>query len=248
MSLFRSIVFTSVLAGLIVGVAVSAVQFVGTSQLILKAEVFEKAGEATAPDAVAPAGHSHDAAAPATDDHSAMAAHEHEEGGWEPADGLERNAFTVAANILTAIGYSLVLTGLIAFRSKPVTWREGLLWGLAGFACVMIAPMLGLPPELPGTPAAPLGERQVWWIGTAVATAAGIALIAFQRKPWAAALAIVLIAAPHLIGAPAAPEGEQALAPEALEHQFVIAAVLTSLLFWALLGSLSGTFLRRFEA
>lgn len=242
MSLFRSIVFTSVIVGLIVGVAVSLAQFVGTSQLILKAEVFEKAGEAAAP------AHDADAAAPAAQDHAAMAAHEHEEGGWEPADGFERNAFTVAANILTAIGYALVLTGLIALRGKPVTWREGLLWGLAGFACVMLAPMLGLPPELPGTPAAPLGERQIWWIGTAVATAAAIGLIAFQRKPWAAVLAVVLLAAPHLIGAPVAPEGEHALAPEALEHQFVVAAVLTSLLFWVLLGSLSGSIYRRFEA
>ncbi|MEZ2128961.1 MULTISPECIES: CbtA family protein [unclassified Sinorhizobium] len=240
MSLFRSIVFTSVIVGLIVGVAVSVAQFIGTSQLILKAEVYEKAGEAPAHDA--------DAAAPAAHDHTAVAAHEHEEGGWEPADGFERNAFTVAANILTAIGYSLVLTGLIALRGKPVTWRDGLLWGLAGFACVMLAPMLGLPPELPGTQAAPLGERQIWWVGTAVATAAAIGLIAFQRKPWAAVLAVVLIAAPHLIGAPAAPEGEHALAPEALEHQFVVAAVLTSLLFWVLLGSLSGSIYRRFEA
>lgn len=47
MSLFRSIVFTSVFTGLIVGIAVSAVQFLGTSQLILKAEVYENAGEAT---------------------------------------------------------------------------------------------------------------------------------------------------------------------------------------------------------
>lgn len=177
-----------------------------------------------------------------------MTGHDHEDSSWEPADGLERNAFTVAANILTAIGYSLVLTGLIAFRGRPVTWRDGLIWGLAGFACVMIAPMLGLPPELPGTPAAPLGERQIWWIGTALATAAGIGLIAFQRKPWAAVLAIVLVVAPHIIGAPAAPAGEHALAPEALEHRFVVAAVLSSLVFWALLGSLSSTFLRRFEA
>ncbi|CAN7694629.1 CbtA family protein [Phyllobacterium sp. LjRoot231] len=243
MSLFRSIVFTSVFTGLIVGIAVSAVQFLGTSQLILKAEVYENAGEATVS--------THDHGPPgslAGDNHSAMTGHDHEDSSWEPADGLERNAFTVAANILTAIGYSLVLTGLIAFRGRPVTWRDGLIWGLAGFACVMIAPMLGLPPELPGTPAAPLGERQIWWIGTALATAAGIGLIAFQRKPWAAVLAIVLVVAPHIIGAPAAPAGEHALAPEALEHRFVVAAVLSSLVFWALLGSLSSTFLRRFEA
>ncbi|TCU07577.1 CbtA family protein [Rhizobium sullae] len=238
MSLFRSIVFTAALTGVIVGVSVSAVQFAGTSQLIAKAEVYEKAGEAESGAITV---------TPMADAHVHEAGHDHEEGGWEPADGFERIAFTVAADVLTAIGYALVLCGLIAMRGKPVTWREGLLWGLAGFACVMIAPMLGLPPELPGTPSAPLGDRQFWWIGTALATAAGIGLIAFQRKPWAAVVAIAVIAAPHLIGAPAPPEGLHALTPEALRHQFGAAAVMTSLVFWAILGSLSGTLFNRFE-
>ena len=230
---FRAIVFTSVLVGLIAGVAVSAVQFMGTTSLILKAEVYEKAGEAAAP------AHSHDA-------NAAVHEHAHDAAAWEPADGVERTVFTIAANVLTAIGYALVLAGLIALRGQPITWRDGLLWGMAGFACVMLAPMLGLPPELPGSPVAPLAERQIWWIGTVAATAAGLGLIAFWREPWAAVLAILLIAAPHLVGAPAAPAGEHALAPEALEHQFVVAAVLTSLVFWTLLGSLSGVFLRKF--
>ena len=230
---FRAIVFTSVLVGLIAGVAISAVQVLGTSSLILKAEVYEQAGEAAVP------AHSHDGKAAAHE-------HEHDAAAWEPSDGMERTLFTIAANVLTAIGYALVLAGLIALRGQPITWRDGLLWGMAGFACVMLAPMLGLPPELPGTPVAPLAERQIWWIGTVAATAAGLGLIAFRREPWAAILAILLIVAPHLVGAPAAPEGEHALAPEALEHQFVVAAVLTSLVFWTLLGSLSGVFLRKF--
>ncbi|WSH68149.1 CbtA family protein (plasmid) [Rhizobium ruizarguesonis] len=241
MSLFRSIVFTAVLVGSIVGTAVTTVQFFGTSRLIAQAEVYEKAGETRQPAdvaTIAPLGH----------DHAAMADRDHEEAGWEPADGLERTAFTLAANILTAIGYALALTGLISMRGGAPGWREGLMWGLAGFACVMIAPMLGLPPELPGTPSAPLADRQAWWIATVAATACGLALIAFHRKPWTAVAAIALIAAPHVIGAPAAPEGQHALAPEALEHQFIAAAAMTSLVFWALLGSLSGTFFRRFEA
>ena len=202
-----------------------------------------------------PAGHSHDAAGmPATQDaplttaaagHDS-AAHEHE--GWSPADGFERTAYTVAANILTAIGYSFVLIGLFTLRGRPVSWREGLFWGLGAFVAVMLAPMLGLPPELPGTPAGPLFERQVWWIATVIATGSGLALLAFRQKPWAAVLAIALIAAPHIVGAPVAPEGEHALAPEALEHQFVIAAVLTSLVFWAMIGALSAGIFRRFEA
>ena len=232
MSLLRSIMFTSVLVGFIVGAAVSAVQFLGTSQLILKAEVYETAA---------------DAGAAAPHDHGTAVAHEHEDEAWEPADGFERDAYTLAANILTAIGYALVLTGFMALRGRPVGWREGLLWGFAGFACVMLAPMLGLPPELPGTPAAPLAVRQLWWIGTVSATAIGLALLAFMRRPWTVVAAIVLIGAPHLIGAPTPTAGQEALAPDSLERQFVAAAVLTSLVFWLLLGALSGPIMRRLE-
>jgi cobalt transporter subunit CbtA len=135
---FRAIVYTSVLVGLVAGFAVSALQLFATTPLILQAETYETAAQPT------PAVHSHgDNAAPHT--------HEHE--AWQPEDGVERNGLTVAANILTAIGYALVLTGLISLRAQPITWRAGVLWGLGGFVCVMLAPMLGLPPELPGTPA-----------------------------------------------------------------------------------------------
>lgn len=238
MSLFRSIVFASVLVGLIVGSAITVIQAFGTSYLIAQAEVYEKAGE----------GHYHeDAVAGGTVVQNTVSEHEHEEGGWQPSDGFARTAFTLATNILTSIGYSLVLVGLIAMRGKDVTWREGLGWGLAAFACVMLAPMLGLPPELPGTPSAPLGERQLWWIATALSTAAAIALAVFQRKPWAAAVAILLVSAPHMVGAPQAPEGAHALAPEALEKQFVAAAVLTSLVLWTMTGSLGAAFFRRME-
>ncbi|UWU26054.1 CbtA family protein (plasmid) [Rhizobium sp. CB3060] len=239
MSLFRSIAFTSVLVGLIAGPAITAVQAFGTSRLIAQAEVYERAGE----------GHHHEAAvADSPISGHAASEHEHEEGGWQPSDGFERTAFTLAANILTSIGYSLVLVGLIALCGRTPTWREGLGWGIAAFACVMLAPMLGLPPELPGTPSAPLAERQLWWIATVVSTAVAIALVIFQRKPWTVALAMLVVAAPHLVGAPQAPEGSHGLAPAALERQFVAMAALTSLLLWIMIGSLGATFFRRMES
>ena len=46
MGTFRSIVFSSVIAGFVVGVIVTVIQQFGTVPLILKAEVFEKAAEA----------------------------------------------------------------------------------------------------------------------------------------------------------------------------------------------------------
>jgi cobalt transporter subunit CbtA len=227
MPVFRSIVFSAALAGLIVGVVISIAQFFGTVPLIQQSEVYErKAG-------TPPAAHEH---ANATQDQAKnqATAHSHES-EWEPEDGFQRNAFTVGANILTAIGFALLLTGVYAIQGRQVTWREGLLWGLAGFVVFTAAPGLGLPPELPGMPVAPLTARQTWWIATAAATAGGLGLLAFRTNAWAAILALVLIALPHLIGAPLAPEAHSEV-PAALSHRFIVVVTLTSLLFWALLG------------
>ena len=247
MAVFRAIVFCAALAGLITGITVSAVQHVATTPLILRAEVYEQAAEASPlTHAHDGASHQHASAAEATA-HDQQQEHHHNAEAWAPREGFERAAFTVLANIVTAIGYALALTGLIALRGKPIDWRQGLLWGLAGFAAVMIAPSLGLPPELPGVPAAPLFDRQVWWIGTALCTALGLALTAFGRRPFAIALALCLIAAPHVIGAPQLDDVTTNV-PAALSHQFTVAVTLVSLLFWALLGALSGALYPRLAA
>src|ERR1700674_3298875 len=218
MPVFRSIVFSAALAGLIVGAVISVAQFFGTVPLIQQSEVYERKAAAEAP----PAAHDHDKA------HS-------RDSEWEPEDGLQRNAFTVAANILTATGFALLLTGVYAIRGRPVTWREGLLWGLGGFLVFTAAPGLGLPPELPGLPVAELAARQTWWIATAAATAIGLCLLAFRSAARAAVLGLGLIALPHLIGAPLAPESHSEV-PAALSHRFIVVVTLTSLLFWGLLG------------
>ncbi|MGH6915766.1 MAG: CbtA family protein, partial [Geminicoccales bacterium] len=142
----RSIVFSSALAGLIVGGVVTVAQQFGTVPLILHAEVYEQAAEAAAQTGAAetppaPAAHEHD----------------HGAGAWEPVDGFERNGLTALFNVIDWIGFGLMLTGLLVLLRRPITWREGFLWGLGGFAAFMLAPGLGLPPELPGMPAAPLG-------------------------------------------------------------------------------------------
>ncbi|MEK9281309.1 MULTISPECIES: CbtA family protein [unclassified Bradyrhizobium] len=247
MGTFRSIVFSSVIAGFIVGLIVTAVQQFGTVPLILKAEVFEKAAEthqheaAAAPQAAATghdhAGHSH-------------ADHDHGAGAWEPREGLERNAYTAAANVLTAIGFALLLAGFFAVRSgaigESISWHEGLMWGLAGFAVFTIAPGLGLPPELPGVPSAPLLSRQIWWLTAVLATAAGLAMIVFRRSVPAAIAGVILLTLPHLIGAPEL-EHVETNVPSSLSHQFMVAVTLTSLVFWSLLGSLTSALFARFD-
>src|SRR5215813_3747563 len=100
MPVFRSIVFSAVLAGLIVGAFISVVQFFGTVPLIQQSEVYERKSAVPAP---APADHAHG-------DHADK--NKGSESEWEPEPGFQRNAFTFAANILTAIGFALLLTGI----------------------------------------------------------------------------------------------------------------------------------------
>lgn len=234
MALFRQIVFVAVLAGLLAGLFVTALHQAGTVPVILKAETYEQAAAAAAP-------HDHGA--------GAAHAHDHEAAAWEPRDGLERIGYTALADILTAIGFALLLACgyalLASLTGRQTGWRQGLFWGLAGFAVFSLAPGLGLRPEIPGTEAAPLAARQIWWVATALATAAGLGLLVFGRQVLLAALGVALLVAPHVIGAPLPAEFHSA-APEALAHRFAEMALATSLLFWAALGALSGHFYQRF--
>lgn len=240
MNVFRSIVFSAVVAGLAVGAVVTVIQQFGTVPLILRAEVYEKAAEnrraepVAAPSGSITVGHSHS--------EPENVEHKHEAEAWEPQDGLERTAFTAGANVLTAIGFALVLASLFAVRSgnvgHAISWHEGLVWGFAGFAVFTLAPGLGLPPELPGVPAASLLSRQIWWAVAALATAGGLGLIFLRGTAPAAIAGLVLLILPHLIGAPEL-ENVKTDVPTSLSHQFVVVVTLTSLVFWSLLGGLT---------
>lgn len=238
MPVFRSIVFAAAISGLLVGLVISVLQHLGTVPLIAQGETYEKAPAATA--AHGPAGHQHGGAAPAAPADAAGEA-------WEPRPGLERNAYTILFNIVERIGFALMLAAALVLSGRPLGWREGFLWGLAGFLVFVLAPGIGLPPELPGIPAAPLGPRQIWWVATAFCTGAGLWLILFRPHPAAAILAVALLAAPHLVGAPQIDTSGSPV-PAELSHRFVVAVFLTTLLSWSLLGALTGYFGRRFMA
>lgn len=217
MAVFRRLVCVAICAGLIAGlVAATAHQF-ATVPLILQAETYEQ-----------------------------PAVHEHAATAWEPENGIERTLFTLAADLLAAIGFALLLAAGMTLRGGPATWRDGLFWGLAGFAAFTLAPGLGLPPEIPGATAAPLATRQLWWLSTAIATGTGLALLVFTRRAPYAALAVLLIALPQLYGPPQPAAHVADAAPAALAHRFVAVATVASLLFWAALGAATGYFYRRF--
>jgi len=233
MDYFRNIVVVAALAGALAGLGMTVAQQLSTVPLILKAEVYEEYAAGTS-------AHDHGAATTAQ-----TGAHEHAEDGWQSADGFERTFLSVLANIVAGIGFALLLIAASELFGGIRDWRQGVFWGLAGFAVFTLAPGLGLPPELPVMPAAELGARQLWWAGTALCTAIALGLLFYGRSVVAILAAIVLLVAPHLIGAPQ-PVSYATPIPEGLHHSFVVAVVLTTLLFWVLLGGLAGLFRGRF--
>src|SRR5205085_8859200 len=187
MTAFRRLFFAALCAGLLAGIFATVAHQIGTVPIILKAEVYEEAAQ--------------HAAAPAHS-HGQPAAKEAAPAPWSPADGVERTAYTLLADLLTGTAFALLLVAGLAVRGRKIGWREGLFWGLAGFAAFTIAPGLGLPPDIPGTEAGPLLARQLWWVTTAGMTAGALALLVFTRGKLTAAAAVVLLALPHLYGAP----------------------------------------------
>lgn len=237
---------TAVLAGAVAGLFAWGLQMTKTVPLILKAEVFEEMADKAAaekakaaPVAKEAATHSH---APGTTAHSHS--HAHSDGAWEPANGFERNAYTLLFSVLAGVGFAFVLTGGMMLAGRPIGWKAGMVWGLSGFAAFYLAPAFGLAPELPGSAAAPLEMRQMWWIATAAATAAGLGLIFFAKGVAWKAVAAALIVLPHIIGAPHHTP-EAGLVPTALAAEFAVASLVTVGLFWLALGGLVGYFHER---
>lgn len=228
MKLFQRIFFAAVLAGLAAGLAMSALQQWKVTPLILAAETFETAE---------PAAHTHEEGA---------APHTHDEDAWAPQDGVERTAYTVLANVLGCIGFALLLAATSVLAGLPITAANGVIWGIGGFIAFQLAPALGLPPELPGMPAADLGARQLWWWGAALATGAGLLTVAKLRNWTGIGIAALLLLTPHIIGAPQLTGEHASAVPAHLATQFAAAALATGALFWLTVGPLLGWLSERF--
>lgn len=240
MAALKRIIYAAALAGLLSGLLLTAMQAMQVGPIIHQAEVYETEGAGSSlPDASrAHSTHTDHAHSHGHDE----ADHAHDE--WQPNDGWERAAFTALANISQALGFGLFLGAAFCLRKSVVDWRSGLLWGIAGYAVFFLAPSLGLPPELPGTSAAPLVDRQIWWMMTALSTAGGLALMFFSSGWKFKLVGLVLLLAPHLIGAPH-PAVETSTAPMQLTHQFLYATAIANGAFWLALGGLMGFFYKR---
>lgn len=216
--MFKNLIFSSAIAGVLAALVLTLTQALWVTPLILKAETFELAAESLSiPEQLHPE-------------------HQHEE-TWAPEDGWQRTLSTAVSNSLLGTGFALMLSGLYAFR-RPQGIKQGMAWGLAGFAVFFAAPGLGLPPELPGTTAAELTHRQEWWLATAISTATGLGLIFFQKRWLLHLTGIAVLIAPHVIGAPH-PMVPHSAAPESLQVSFRIATLGVNATFWIVLGALS---------
>jgi cobalt transporter subunit CbtA len=212
---------TALVAGTIAGTLLFVYQYLVVVPQIVAAEAYESHEEGAGADG---------------------GPHEHSE--WKPNEGWERSFFTAASTILTGIGFAALLLSTAALCGVELDVRRGLLWGLAGFVCFAAAPALGLPPVPPGVPESDVHARQLWWVMTVTATAAGIFLMFASRGEWISRIAggLVLVL-PHAIGAPRA-IGPQ-IVPVYLVRSFALASIAGNGLFWLVLGAASGFVLRR---
>ncbi|MEN8894366.1 CbtA family protein [Planktotalea arctica] len=166
----------------------------------------------------------------------------------QPALGTDfaRHGMTVAFNMVTYTGYGLILLALMVLadgKGHKLTPRTGLIWGVAGFIAVQLAPGIGQPPVLPGAIGSEVGPRQAWWAATIIASALALGLIAFG-KGWMALLSVPLLLAPHIIGAPYL-DTYFGVAPPELSARFAALSFGTALAGWSILGFLCAWFWTR---
>lgn len=160
------LLLAAIVAGLVSGILMTGAQELKVTPLILHAEQYET-GSAVE--------HSADVNSPALmllgelfNPINQAFAHADGEEASGILFGLDRFGGTLMANLVTGAGFSLILLAASLMAGVQITLRTGVLWGAAGWLAFQFLPAIGLPPELPGFPAADLAERQTWWMATVV--------------------------------------------------------------------------------
>ena len=144
--MFRRIVFSAVVAGLVAGILLTGIQQLQVVPAILEAETYE------APESGATA-------------HAHADGLQHEHGSWAPGGRTGTHVLDRCRQCRDGgSGSRCCSVRRFLFRDN-VNWRQGMLWGLGGYAAFFALPALGLTPELPGTEATGLQGRQAWWLG-----------------------------------------------------------------------------------
>lgn len=164
-----------------------------------------------------------------------------------PGFDAVRDGLSLIFTMLTYTGYALIMVAAMGFaedRGAQIDGRWGILWGIAGFVAFHLAPGFTLAPEVPGVAAADVTARQIWWFATVTAAAIALWLLAFGENwvMWGAA--IILLMAPHLLGAPE-PDSFAGPVPTEIGALFAARALGVGLAAWVLLGCFAGYFWQR---
>ena len=225
---------TAVAAGVLAALLVSIVEVYTTTPLILKAEVYENAAEATA------AGNN-GVIVPGIPKVATAAL---ETAAANLGGGFERFLTTLVSNTVAGIAFALLLTVGLTFGSKQADLGKGLLLAGSFFSAFILAPSLSMSPKMPGMPAADLTSRQIWWTVIVVSTLAGLWCLAYGKPMVLKVLGVILMVAPHAWAVP--PEVAGGSAPAVLTAEFSSATMVVNALFWALIGLFSAFFYERF--
>ena len=237
------------LAGLLAGLAIAILQVFTTTPLILEAEVYENAAPAKA---AALSGSLVSNAAFMMPDHGHGAGvinvHGDAHGAGAPGGeglggGRERLTSTALATVGAAVGLAFLLLGGMLISGDEIDTRRALAWAACGFLVTGLAPAAGLPPELPGMAAADLYERQAWWALTAAVTALSLWLFLRTNSWMGQVAALVLLVAPHVLGAPHLAPGdvEPSRVPAELAARFAAMSLAVHAALWLVTAFALGT-------
>ena len=216
--MFTRILTSALIAGSGAGLVASLLHFLFVQPVLLQAELFESGALQHFADRVTEV--------------PAMAF------AFDPV----RDGLSIVFYMLIYSGYGLILVSLMSIaedQGARISARTGLLWGIAGFVTVLLAPGTSLAPEVPGVAAADVTPRQVWWFATVGATGVALWLIAFGRSLVVWGLAVLLILAPHLFGAPE-PDVLTGPAPPEIAALYAARVFGVGLAVWACLGVFAG--------
>lgn len=225
--MFSRLLTSALLAGAAAGLFAALLQLVFVQPVLLHAELYE-GGELV-----------HFGA------ESTVSAHPDLPGFDALRDGL-----SIVFTMLVYAGYAMVLVALMALaqtRGARIDGRIGLIWGLAAFVAVHLAPGFTLAPEVPGVAAADVYARQIWWFATVAAAGIAMWLIGFGHNWVAWGVAVVLLLAPHVIGAPE-PDVFTGPVPTEIGALFAARALGVGLAAWVILGGLAGYIWARDDA
>jgi cobalt transporter subunit CbtA len=160
----------------------------------------------------------------------------------EPSDNqVVRAAYTTTGDVLVGIGFGMLLAAMYALSGKSGL-VPGLLWGLAGFATFHLGPALVVPPSIPALELAPLSIRQAAWLIAAFCTGLGLAIFAFGPKAAKIGSLLLLFLPSVLFRFLFSVSGSDIPSPDIyrLEHLFIVYVLGDFLLFWLVLGAISG--------